>query len=1092
EWSPQDFYANTHVPDPSTVANLGDCHLPFVLFPFQARTVAWMLKREGVQYAGGRLADVAQPTSPLFHRAVDALGTPCYISDVLSQICITPPLFDMRGGILAEEMGLGKTVELISLIRAHAQPPNMLDNGHLTSCGATLIVVPSHILHQWTNELKAHDPGLRVFTYTGVQKWGDREPREMAEYDVVITTYNTISREVHFTQELPTRVLRRAPVNKPMRSPLVEVSWWRVCLDEAQMVESGVSGAAKVAQQIPRVNSWVVSGTPIQKDARDLIGLLPFLQSAHSMKTWKKISRPTYKRLVAQIALRHTKELVRDEIALPPQTRVVVTLPFSPVDQQNYNDHAEVMARECQLEGESTDSEKMRVWLRRLRQACLHPQLIDGTMVRKRNPGQLLGVDQVLQSMVDQNEASIRSEQRALILSRVRQGHVLAYAKSVPDRAPQALRRYQEALKSAQELVKECRDELAAVAGAGVSSEADGEVSEDELDKAAKGPEAEALRRRAGARRELRSLLEVEHVCLFFVATAYFQLKTEKEALAAGESPTSELETLETAYYDRAQAVRTEILRGSRARVNNVMTKVKASFSPEIPIVPELPDVDGIENRRIVDAFFELRDLLNAQADALQEIRQKVVEILLQPLVDNDVTETTGEEYESSTKTQDDLYVYELWHRALIAQRQATLIGQRNTLVNNEVKDAARMAKDGTGPNPELMRKAAERLAALQPNDQASLRGVVTEARSLITQLEWKRDGGAARAAAELALTEQLLKELQDITSHQMKHFGELEKAHDLFRTATNVRLDYYRQLQGISDTVAPYKESMDDKLDKVALVDLERKRAAAEAQLATLYGKRRYLRHLQAETDVDCGICQSELTDGVISVCGHQFCRECAGQWFARSRRCPMCKARIKKRDLRPVSHNQPRELQVKEVAPSGITTAAVGPVGISAATLREIQAVELPRTYSTKIDAIARHILWLRQHDPGAKSVVFSQFTPFLDLLGMAFASLGIEFTSIKNKNGTSMIDEFLANPAVEAFLLPAQSNASGLNLVVATHVFLCEPLINPAIEMQAIARVHRIGQRRATTVYTYLIADSVEEAVYEVAVGRRREHV
>jgi E3 ubiquitin-protein ligase SHPRH len=61
-----------------------------------------------------------------------------------------------------------------------------------------------------------------------------------------------------------------------------------------------------------------------------------------------------------------------------------------------------------------------------------------------------------------------------------------------------------------------------------------------------------------------------------------------------------------------------------------------------------------------------------------------------------------------------------------------------------------------------------------------------------------------------------------------------------------------------------------------------------------------------------------------------------------------------------------------------------------------------------------------------------------------------------------------------------------------VCATHVFLCEPLVNPAIELQAIARVHRIGQMRATTVWMEIIADSVEEAVYELSVGRRLAHV
>lgn len=56
----------------------------------------------------------------------------------------------------------------------------------------------------------------------------------------------------------------------------------------------------------------------------------------------------------------------------------------------------------------------------------------------------------------------------------------------------------------------------------------------------------------------------------------------------------------------------------------------------------------------------------------------------------------------------------------------------------------------------------------------------------------------------------------------------------------------------------------------------------------------------------------------------------------------------------------------------------------------------------------------------------------------------------------------------------------------------MFLCEPLINTAIELQAIARVHRIGQHRPTTVWMYLVAGTVEEFIYELSVTRRLAHI
>lgn len=56
----------------------------------------------------------------------------------------------------------------------------------------------------------------------------------------------------------------------------------------------------------------------------------------------------------------------------------------------------------------------------------------------------------------------------------------------------------------------------------------------------------------------------------------------------------------------------------------------------------------------------------------------------------------------------------------------------------------------------------------------------------------------------------------------------------------------------------------------------------------------------------------------------------------------------------------------------------------------------------------------------------------------------------------------------------------------------MFLCEPLINTAIELQAIARVHRIGQHRPTTVWMYLVSGTVEESIYELSVARRLAHI
>lgn len=94
----------------------------------------------------------------------------------------------------------------------------------------------------------------------------------------------------------------------------------------------------------------------------------------------------SFKALFQRISLRHTKHDVRDEIYLPPQKRVIVTIPFSHVEEENYNDFFEQMINDCEITADGcaaldelpgkrrATTEKMRTWLKRLRQICSHAQ----------------------------------------------------------------------------------------------------------------------------------------------------------------------------------------------------------------------------------------------------------------------------------------------------------------------------------------------------------------------------------------------------------------------------------------------------------------------------------------------------------------------------------------------------------------------------------------------------------------------------------------------------------------------------------------------------------------------------------------------
>ena len=94
-----------------------------------------------------------------------------------------------------------------------------------------------------------------------------------------------------------------------------------------------------------------------------------------------------FKQLVGNITLRHSKEQVRDQLAIPPQSRLVIRVPFTHIEEQQYSNLYEDMCEECGFDraGNSLNTHggpdsatrivRMRSWLTRLRQTCLHPRV---------------------------------------------------------------------------------------------------------------------------------------------------------------------------------------------------------------------------------------------------------------------------------------------------------------------------------------------------------------------------------------------------------------------------------------------------------------------------------------------------------------------------------------------------------------------------------------------------------------------------------------------------------------------------------------------------------------------------------------------
>ncbi|KAH7489735.1 hypothetical protein FOMA001_g3497 [Fusarium oxysporum f. sp. matthiolae] len=1132
-WSPMDFYEAAFVPkkDRKTPETIQIDALESKLFPYQKRTLQWLLQREGVQWSADMRRIVPyvpenQDSVYDFKKMTDVAGNEYYFSELFHTVTRDISLFQqaeasIKGGILAEEMGLGKTLEVLGLILLHQRSRPLIQSEYesqakLTPSGATLIVTPPSLKDQWVSEIARHAPGLSVKVYEGRKRISEADEQqatdELAGHDIILTTYSVLSSELHFTTAPPERSRRHARVYDRPRSPLVQISWWRVCLDEAQMIESGYSQPAKVARVLPRINAWGITGTPVKNDVEDLQGLLLFLQYepyCSVNQIWQDLIRhhkSVFQRLFNRIAIRHTKSMVRDELVLPSQKRFVISMPFTAVEEQHYQSLYREMAEACGLSLEGAPivdgwkpedhEEDMRTWLVRLRQTALHPEVAGynrRTLGNSKNRP-MRTVDEVLDAMLEQSESAIRSDERAYLSSKLTRGQL--YENS--PRVKEALEIWLSGRDEAQKLVSKSRDELKSLTGSRLrpASHEDSDIDDDS--------EVEEKGQLFESRRRLRGALEMYHRAVFFCANAYFQIRENPEMTEPESEEFLRIKKLEDEHYEEAKAIRREILQEPHHKATRLMAKVAQKASEQSFVeIPELTvnEERGIESGRIVDDLEALYGELNDQANAIDEWREHLVRLVLKPLVDEeDDAETTGDEYGESAKIQDELMVYVQALRAIIADRQDALTGQTNELIKHETQTSLRLAANEEGPAPEKLIELLTLRDQIKPRS-TSMRKAISEFRGLTSKLA--RD--TTRSVLEGRIADRQLKATQAILNTQSKLTTALEAEVDKFKNIMNLRLEYYRQLQVVSDSVLPYEEPVTEELMtrlKTTEENMRQRLSAAEA-------KHRYLLHLKEAGNKSneprmCVICQTNFTIGVLTVCGHQFCKECMMLWFKAHHNCPVCKRKLKSSNLHDITIN-PQQLKVHsdeptqsqdgtENSPEQKQTDSPKKTGIysefNSDKLAEIQKIELDGpSFTTKVDTLVKHLMWLRESDPGAKSIVFSQYKGFLGILRNAFSRFRIGYASIDDPDG---IRRFKENASVECFLLHARAHSSGLNLVNASHVFLCEPLLNTALELQAIARVDRIGQMHETTVWLYLVSGTVEESIYNLSVQRRMEHM
>lgn len=200
------------------------------------------------------------------------------------------------------------------------------------------------------------------------------------------------------------------------------------------------------------------------------------------------------------------------------------------------------------------------------------------------------------------------------------------------------------------------------------------------------------------------------------------------------------------------------------------------------------------------------------------------------------------------------------------------------------------------------------------------------------------------------------------------------------------------------------------------------------------------------------CGFCNEEADDPIVSKCKHIFCREEARVFLATDPNCPVCKVRI------TIDLNQTNDFSYRA------------------------NWIDSWRS-STKIECLVER-LSQRTKTELVKSIVFSQFVNFLEMLRWRLERAGFRavciYGSMPMAQRRAAIEAFNTNKNITVFLISLKAGGVALNLTEATQVFIMDLWWNPAVEEQAMDRIHRIGQHRPIKVFKIIIEDSIESKV------------
>ena len=355
--------------------------------------------------------------------------------------------------------------------------------------------------------------------------------------------------------------------------------------------------------------------------------------------------------------------------------------------------------------------------------------------------------------------------------------------------------------------------------------------------------------------------------------------------------------------------------------------------------------------------------------------------------------------------------------------------------------------------------------------------------------LQQLMSGVCLRRKKEMSFIDLRLPELSEYV-HKIKLHPHEQEKYDALEAQAKGTLDIYKHNIGKKNAGDTYRHLLEvllrmrqvcnhwqlvgeERLDSImkqleaeGVVDLtEENKAALQKML-----------RLSIESQEDCPICLDVYKEPVITKCAHIFCTPCVERVIETQHKCPMCRAELE-------------SLVTTTVKPAKEKSGAA-PAPLTQDQIADKESLE--KNTSTKVEALL-DILRASANDPTNKTIIFSQWTSFLDILEPHLTLYGLKYVRIDGSMSATQRDVALealdSDPATTIMLASLAVCSVGLNLVAANQVIMADSWWAPAIEDQAVDRVHRLGQKRETTVFRLVVEGSVEERVLGIQEEKRK---